>query len=148
METSSFGSEFIAARKLVLDVAYILYNIHLQQSFCYCFPIQKFSAVGFSGQVAKMNINQTIMFSVKRSQQWRIVLYYMYNIIIIQAFQAWSSPIFPLQSQERSTFQYLLYIWEHPKQNKQVSHHLYLCFAFIPYLPKLIEGRIPEIATL
>ena len=163
---------------------------------CCIYPVQHtftmFSAVGFSGQVVKMNINQTIMFLVKRSLRWRIVLYYLYNIEIIQAVQAWSSflihlrclflwnpdsiiyhcflfeslllefmqdirlrpddddiwyalicmhplikilllwwfsnylsiqyycPIFPWRSQERSTFEYLLYLWQHPKQNKQV----------------------------
>ena len=37
VETSSFGSKFIAARKLVFDVAYILYDIHLQQMFLLLF---------------------------------------------------------------------------------------------------------------
>ena len=58
-------------------------------------------------------------------------------------------PILPWQSQERSTFQYLPYLWKHPKQNKYVPNQLYLCLAFIWYFPKLTKGRIlPEIATL
>ena len=99
VETQSFGSKFIATRKLVLDVAYILYDIHLQQrffpivflprSFCCWFLWSSSNICQQDNQVLWQNISNL-------SHQWRIVPYYMYDIEILQAFQAWPSCLIQL----------------------------------------------------
>ena len=65
--------------------------------------------------------------------------------------------------QERSTLQYLFYLWEHPKQHKHISYDVYLCLASIQYFPSWMSiyvwppsdifqvnrgKNFPEIATL